>query len=183
MTESHEPGETPSSRRSTRSRAGSRVLLACGLASVSSLVVLQFFPSALQFALPLIIAVALAIAGIVVGVQRNVSGVSLAGVLALVAVVVLCGWIWGTQFALYPDDPVRGCVEGLGVHSDVSDLQFHRSVLPPGLFCMSGGSGNGWLLVTPAQTVLAWSTVLGMVGLTHIAAVFLAKRAERRATV
>jgi hypothetical protein len=182
LTESHEPGETPSSRRSTRNRAGSRVLLACGLASVSSLVVLQFFPSTLQFVLPLIIAVALAITGIVVGVQRDVSAVSVAGVLALVAVVVLCGWIWGTQLALYPDDPVRGCIEGLGVHTDVSDLRFHRSVLPPGMFCLSTGTDNAWVLVTPAETVLAWSTVLGIVALTHIAPVLLARRAELRAT-
>ena len=165
-----------------RNRAGSTVLIACGASAFLTLVFLQIWPTNFNFIAPLVLALVLAIAAIPIGVQKEQGAVSGAGVTAVIAVLTLCGWIVQSQFFLYPDDVIRGCVEALNSQKiDIGpDLDFVRGVLPPGLFCLTGNPDSVWILVTPPVEVAVWSAVLAGIALALVGSILLARHAERR---
>ncbi|MGV8911671.1 MAG: hypothetical protein ACOH14_03565 [Rhodoglobus sp.] len=166
-----------------RNRAGSGSLLACGVSALLALVFLQIWPTNFNFIAPLVLALVLAIAVTSIGIQKKQGEVSGAGVIAVIAVLVLCGWILQSQFSLYPDDVVRACVEALRdqkIEIGRPDQDFARSVLPPGLFCLPGAPGSAWVLVTPVAEVAAWSSVLAGIALALAGSVLLARHAENR---
>lgn len=164
-----------------RERAGSVLLALSGVAAFTSLMMLQLRPAGLEFTLPLLLCVAFAVATIAIGANDHSFGVGGSGVIGLVGGFVLGGWIWRSQFALYPDDAIRACIEALGFREAGPHVGFRRSVFPPGLFCSP--SGRPEELVTPLATVTGWTLVLVAIAAAFIVSTWVARRAETRAAV
>ena len=161
-----------------RNRAGSVLLVVSAVSAFASLLLLHVRPAGLDFALPLVLSLALSIATIAVGATRRSTVVGASGGIALVGVLTLSGWIWRSQYALYPNDAVRACAGALGPGVAGPHVGSRRSVLPPGLFC-SSADGREVLITTPA-TVVGWTLVLVAIAMAFILAIALARRYETR---
>jgi len=164
-----------------RNRAGSLLLISSGVAAFTSLMMLQLRPAGLEFAFPLLLCVAFAVATIAIGANDHSVGVGGSGVIGLVGGLVLGGWIWRSQYALYPDDAIRACIEALGFQNVGLHVGFRRSVFPPGLFCSP--SGRPEELVTSLATVTGWTLVLVAIAAAFIVSIWVARKAESRASL